>query len=386
MTAVAALVAATIGVFVHRVVADDRIDRARTEIVERLDLAAGIFADSGQLALGTQRSSDAVPPPVREAVAADRLATFTSGDSVWAGRPVPGSDGVFVRASLAADLEAIDELDRTLLLVGALATAVAALLGAFIAAGMSMRLREAAAVARKVAGGDLKARVGAGGEDEVADLSGALDGMTDALESRIDAEKRFVADVAHELRTPITGLVSAAELLDDSRPAEIIRERTRELRSLVEDLLQISRLDAGVETADRSQVELAGAARDAVVRTGVEAEVVEEEPGRMLTDRRRIERILGNLLRNAERHGAAPIVVRVRKRSIAVEDSGAGFPPEFLVWGPARFRKGERSSTGGGSGLGLSIAAGQAEVIGAELRLTNSATGGAVAELLLPSG
>lgn len=385
VTAVSALVAASIGLFVHRSVSDDRIDRARNQVVDRLDLAAGIYTDSGQLALGAQRSSDSVPQEVRDEVAEGRLVTYASGASLWAGRPVEGDDGIFVRASLAADREAIDALDRALIGVGAGATLLAALLGVLISAGLSARLREAAAVARRVAGGELDARVRASGEDEVADLSGALDRMTDALESRIESEKRFVADVAHELRTPITGLVSAAELLDDGRPAAIVRERTRELRALVEDLLQISRLDAGVETADRSQVDLAKAAREAVARTGVAAEVLEEGPARVLTDGRRIERILANLLRNAERHGAPPVVVRVRDRSIAVEDSGPGFSPEFLASGPARFHKGSRGSTGGGSGLGLSIAAGQADVIGAELRLANRDGGGAIAELRLPS-
>lgn len=223
------------------------------------------------------------------------------------------------------------------------------------------------------------------GQDDSDAERTELERMREVLEQRIESEKRFVADVAHELRTPITGLVSAAELLDDSRPAQIVRERIHQLRSLVEDLLQISRLDAGVETADRSRVELIAAARDAVTETGVEAEVVDEGSGRMDTDKRRIERILWNLLRNANRHGAPPIVVRVRERSIRVEDAGPGFPPELIVWGPGRFRKGERSSTtGGGSGLGLSIAAGQAEVLGAALRLGNPEAGGAVAELLLP--
>lgn len=386
VTAIAALVAATIGVFVHRASSNDRDQRARTALIERLNLAAEIFADSGQLAVGGKRSSEAIPEPVRAAVAAGRQATYGDGETLWAGRPVPGSEGIFVLASRAADRAALDELDRNLLLVGAGATIAAALLGIFVAAGLSARLADAAAVARRVAAGDIDARVGALGRDEVADLSGALDQMTEALSDRIETEQRFVADVAHELRTPVTGLVSAAELLDESRPAQIVRERTRELRNLVEDLLQVSRLDAGVEAADHSRVELAAAARSAIARTDVTASVEEEARAWLFTDGRRIERILENLLRNAERHGAEPIVVRVSELSISVEDSGPGFEPELLFRGPARFRKGARSpTTGGGSGLGLSIAAGQAEVIGGELRLANKKEGGAVATLLLPA-
>jgi signal transduction histidine kinase len=299
---------------------------------------------------------------------------------------VPAGEGVFVRSSLAADQAAIDELDRTLLIVGASATLFAALLGILVAGGLSAGLRDAAAVARRVTAGETDARVGATGSGEVADLSVALDRMTETLEARIDAERQFAADVAHELRTPVTGLVSAAELLDDSRPAEIVRERTRELRGLVEDLLQISRLDAGIETADRSQVQLAAVARDAVSRTGVTASVVEVSPGHLFTDERRVERVLENLLRNARSHGAPPIVVRVRERSISVQDAGSGFPPELLIQGPGRFRRGAgASTTGGGSGLGLSIAAGQAEVLGATLDLANPEDGGAIATLTFPS-
>src|SRR5699024_7244114 len=80
--------------------------------------------------------------------------------------------------------------------------------------------------------------------------------LADRLAARISAEQQFSADVAHDLRTPVTGLVTAAELLDDSRPAQLVQDRSQALRRLVEDLLEVSRLDRGAETAEFEQVPL----------------------------------------------------------------------------------------------------------------------------------
>ena len=133
-----------------------------------------------------------------------------------------------------------------------------ALLGLLLAGRLSLRLRRAASIAERVTAGELDARIQASGSDEVAKLGEAIDRMAEAMQARIDRERRFVADVAHDLRTPLTGLKTAASLLDHDQVGDAIRERIDRMHRLVEDLLEISRLDSGTATADLRRVELGG--------------------------------------------------------------------------------------------------------------------------------
>ncbi|NED10075.1 HAMP domain-containing sensor histidine kinase, partial [Streptomyces sp. SID9124] len=235
--------------------------------------------------------------------------------------------------------------------------------------------------------GDLDARVNdprtadpARRQDEVAVVAGALDTMASALQRKLQAEQRFTADVAHELRTPLTGLSAAAELLPPGRPSELVQDRARALRALTEDLLEISRLDTGTEHVDLDVHELAPLAARVARGTGTVVEVT-GEPVRVETDKRRLERVLGNLISNAHRHGRPPVVLTVDGPVVTVRDHGDGFPEYLRAGGPQRFRT---EAGGKGHGLGLTIAAGQAEVMGAALTFGNAPDGGAVARLTLP--
>lgn len=381
IAALGALLAIGIGVAVYALTANEAIDRARDAQADRAALAAAIRQRTGETVPGARVDDPRAPAPLRAAVRGDRAGTYRDGEMLWAAVPLARGSAIYVRGSVAAQQRGIDRLRDTLLLVGALATTVAAISGALLAGPLSRRLRRAAAVADRVAGGDLDARIDAPGADEVARLARAVDQMADALGARIARERRFSADVAHELRTPVTALVSAAELLGPERPAQIVRERVAALRQLVEDLLEISRLDAGAETAVTTEVDLAVAAREVAAVRGVAMTV--RGSGRARTDRRRLERVLGNLLDNATRHGAPPVTVAIEGATLVVADAGPGFPQELLADGPQPFRTGSAARTHG-SGLGLAIATGQASVLGGELRLSNSPAGGAVATLTLP--
>lgn len=196
-------------------------------------------------------------------------------------------------------------------------------------------------------------------------------------------EQRFTADVAHELRTPLTGLLTAAELLPPGRPTELVRDRVRVLCSLTEDLLEVSRLDAKVETSELSAVPLGQLATRTVAAAGSAAELLIDADGLVTTDPRRLDRIVANLVANAQRHGVPPILVRVDGTTLSIRDHGPGYPEDVLRDGPQRFRTGARER-GHGHGLGLTIAQGHAEALGITLRLRNDPGGGAVAELLLP--
>ncbi|HEY6397248.1 MAG TPA: HAMP domain-containing sensor histidine kinase [Solirubrobacteraceae bacterium] len=383
-----ALLSTGIALAVYQLDASSRIARARDEQASRVALAAAITRQTGQVVLGATRSGEGVPPALRAAVQRGLLATYHRGDTLWAGSPVGDGGGVYLHASLSADSAALASLRDNLLLVGGLATVAAALLGVLLASTLSRRLRHAARVADEIAAGDLGARVDAAGSDEVARLGHAIDQMTAALAERIAREKRFSADVAHELRTPLTALLHAASMLGEDRPSQIVRERVAALRTLVEDLLEISRLQAGAEMPEARSIDL-----DRFVRKMVESragtngrQLVIVESGsatQVLADPRRLDRILGNLLDNAIRHGRPPVAITVDGTSVTVRDHGDGYPDALLREGPRPFLSGA-SSRGTGTGLGLTIAAAQASAIGAKLSLGNALDGGGSATLTLP--
>ena len=378
----AGLVAAAVGLVVYQLTQQDLLDRARAKAVSSARDAASFYDRYDVLSPGSVVGpAHGVPPHLRTVVAGSHVVATLKGPvdghpSIWAGVPsarAPG--GVYVRISFAADQATIADLRRTLIEVGLAGAAGGALLGAALAWRLSRRLRVAAAAAERVTAGSLSARVNARGSDEVAALGAAMDRMADSLQERIEHEQRFVANDAHDLRTPVTGLVAAASLLEPDQVGAVVRERVSRLHTLVEDLLEISRLENGAVTADLRWVDVDAFVRSLVERRpGVVADA--SEPARAFTDPRRLERIIDNLLDNSARHGGPPVVVAVRGRTIVVSDSGPGFAPDMLARATERFATGD-TARGHGIGLGLSIAAAQARVLGGSLRVANRPEGGA---------
>ena len=218
----------------------------------------------------------------------------------------------------------------------------------------------------------------------------AVDTAVARLTERIDSEQRFTADLAHEMRTPLTGLVNAANLLEeDSRPAELVKDRVQRMQILVEDLLEVSRLDAGRANPEFSRVDVDQAVRSllgtmeasgALAGHTIDTQLAALD-STLVTDVRRFERIISNLLVNAIKHGGDPIRLETNTRSIIITDSGPGYPPDIVNTGPTRFV----SAGGGGMGLGLVIAQGQARLLGITLVFSNDpVTGGARTEAIFP--
>jgi signal transduction histidine kinase len=330
-----------------------------------------------------------VPAELRSAVRRGLVATYSGSwngrAAVWAGRRTPDGRGqIYVRDSYVAQRQELADLRRTLIEVGLAATLGGALLGLLLAGRLSLRLRRAAATAERVTAGELDARINAGGSDEVASLGEAIDRMAEAMQGRIERERRFVADVAHDLRTPLTGLKTAASLLDHDEVGDAIRERVERMNRLLEDLLEISRLDSGTATADLRWVDLNAFVGD-VVRGAAGVEVsMNGADVRCLIDPRRLERVIENVVDNAVRHGAPPVQVAVSPGRIEVRDHGPGFSAPMLTHAAERFTTGD-PARGDGIGLGLAIASGQCGVLGGELRLANDPAGGAVVTILLPA-
>ncbi|MFJ6939635.1 ATP-binding protein [Streptomyces sp. NPDC101132] len=407
-TAAACLVAAAVGVLVHLWTARDIRDRAHREAFNGVYSAMQVYRRTGTLAGGAELDPDDLPAALRRPADAERHTAVdetvdgNAGPTVWAAQRTggPGSPVLAVQVNLNPELHNLRRLDLTVAVASLIALAAAVPLSVYGAGLLARRLRAVSETAGRISAGDLDARTGpVKGGDEVAEIAATVDLMADSLSRRLRTERRFTADVAHELRTPVGGLLAAADLLPAGETEDLLRARVRDLRGLVEDLLEISRLDAGAERPVRARVPLGAVVAEAVGRTGLSAEVVVTGGGGgggagagagvgaggeiVETDPRRLERIVGNLVVNAHRHGGTPVRVTVEGRTVVVRDHGPGFPQQLLRDGPRRFHTGAEER-GTGHGLGLTIALGQAAVLGARLVLDNAGDGGAVATLTLP--
>ncbi|MFE2975534.1 sensor histidine kinase [Streptomyces sp. NPDC059258] len=372
--------------------------RSRSELPEPLarDLAGFAEQPGTDLPAAEQPEADppatgrpeADPPAPAASDAGGGYATWYDADPpnwfwMWGAVAVDDDQFLVVRDDMSTEVRSLQLLDRSIVKSVLAALLFVVPLAALATEPINRRLRHGARTARRIADGDLDARIGPAGRarDEITEMSAAVDDMAGALQRKLENERRFTADVAHELRTPLMGLVTAAGLLpEDDEATGLVRDRLRALNALVEDLLEISRLDAGAERARLDPVPLGELVADVVRRTGTDTDVTAADAEVVETDPRRVERIVVNLVTNAHRHGAAPVEVTVTGARIAVRDHGPGFPPDLLERGPQRFRTGA-SERGRGHGLGLTVAQGQAEVLGARLTFTNAPGGGALAVL-----
>jgi signal transduction histidine kinase len=263
----------------------------------------------------------------------------------------------------------------------------------------------ASRAARSIAEGLLATRLPAGGADEFGAWAASFNEMAEALEVKIRAlaeaqarERRFTADVSHELRTPVTALVGEASLLREHldqmppearRPAELLVEDVARLRRLVEELMEISRLDAGGEQVRQEPVALTSWLGGLLRARGWNERVeLSGDDVTLATDPRRLERIVDNLVGNAVRHGGGRVRVRVARDGsrarLEVVDNGPGIQPEHLGHVFERFYKADPSRTGTGSGLGLAIARENARLLGGDIQVWSEPGEGTRFTVLLP--
>ena len=394
ITVMCCALAALLGVLVHVSVTDRTVGQARDLALSRLKEATNQYEAGDSLVHGAGVDPEEMPLPLRQLAAAGERGTMVGErrgrPTMWAAGPASGDRVLAVAVDYSQGADTIAGLDRAIVWSSALAIGATLLVGAFAVTRVTRRLHGTARVARRISAGDLDARVddprtkdATLPQDEVAAVAAALDTMASSLQGKLLSEQRFTADVAHELRTPLTGLHAAAELLPPGRPTELVRDRVAALRTLTEDLLEISRLDTRREKVELDAERLGAVAERVVRASGADAEVVVVRDEWVETDRRRLERVLGNLVANAHRHGRGPVVVTVEGAVVAVRDHGDGYPEYLVEHGPQRFRT-EGGATG--HGLGLTIALGQAEVLGARLEFSNVDAGdggGALATLTL---
>jgi two-component system sensor histidine kinase MtrB len=364
------------------------------------------FSSSAELGL------DDVPPELRDGLRRDasRQAMATvDGDPylVIANRPSAGDVKLYMFFPRREVDQSLREMRDALSIGWVIAVAAAAAFGQQVARRTLRPVRQAALAAHSMAEGLLHTRLPPASDDEFGAWTHAFNRMGECLEEKItelsraaERERRFTADVAHELRTPLTGMTSAASLLEENledlppasrRPAEILIHDARRLEGLVVELLELARFDAGQQTAHLEPLRLAEAV-SAVLGTwngDVPVEAAVDEDLTVVADRARFKRVLSNLVANAIQHGRGSVCVAARRDGDAVAvdvlDDGPGIDEKDLPRVFERFYKPDLSRSGGGSGLGLSIALENARVQGGSIEAANIEGGGARFTFRLPA-
>lgn len=381
------------------------VTNLRTRAIDVVVFANGITSSSR-----AQVTPEFVPADLRGAVGKGHVGyEVISGPGparhLVFGSRVPGVPGheAFFFFSLA-------QLDRTLALLRKIFLVVVAGAAAFAGAagfelaGRTIRpLRLAADAARQVSEGNLDTRLEAAGTDELGQLAKAFNQMTEALTERIIRERRFVADASHELRTPLTALKTSIDYLADRSgdlpaklrgPMALAADEVRSFQRLVDDLLELTRVEAGGVEVSLEDVDLRDFATQLVRRRAPETLVDIDGPESLVvrTDKMRLERVVGNLLENAVFHGAGKDVhitlePNNGEAKITVADEGPGIDPEQLPRIFERFWRGDtarRRDGRVGSGLGLAIAKENATVLGAEIAVASEPGRGTRFEVVLP--
>ncbi|MFI7297132.1 MtrAB system histidine kinase MtrB [Streptomyces sp. NPDC050121] len=312
--------------------------------------------------------------------------------------------------------------EKSLSLVkGTLATAglfVVVLLGAIawlVVRQVVTPVRMAAGIAERLSAGRLQERMKVTGEDDIARLGEAFNKMAQNLQLKIQQledlsrmQRRFVSDVSHELRTPLTTVRMAADVIHDARvdfdpvtarSAELLADQLDRFETLLADLLEISRFDAGAAALEAEPIDLREVVRRVVSgaaplaeRKGTTVRVIgDQQPVVAEADARRVERVLRNLVVNAVEHGEGKdVIVKLAAAggavAIAVRDYGVGLKPGEATRVFSRFWRADpaRARTTGGTGLGLSIALEDARLHGGWLQAWGEPGGGSQFRLTLP--
>ena len=391
------------------------------DMLERLDDASG--ADSSPLVFHNGRWYDELypagveqlPQALRHDLAAGRAVRqrveTPTGPVLVVALPLPKTQG-----SAYVEVFSLSELDSTLRTLGVtlLGTGtVTMLMGLALGLWASRRaLRPLGAVntaAAAIAGGDLRARLEAGDDPDLRGLAESFNNTARALQSRVERDGRFAANVSHELRSPLTTMVNAIEVMRSRRAQldpssqqalDLLAEDVQRFARMVEDLLEISRVDTGNARLDLELVRVADLVARAADRSAGRV-VTEVGPGagQLMSrlDKRRLERVIVNLVENAQGHGGGVRRVLVEPSSndgapvemvrICVEDNGPGVPAdhrERIFERFARAPQGPGVADTGGVGLGLSLVVEHVRLHGGQVTIEDAAGGGARFVVELP--
>lgn len=380
-----------------------------------LSVDEGATCGPGWSASDPEFSCESLPAEIRRTVVDGQPARMRfvhgGGDkSLAVGTPIAEIDGAYFEV---VSLESLDETLTSIsftLFGASIATVLAgAAFGWYSARRILRPLGEVGEAARALAGGDLEARIRTLVDPDLEPIVTSFNGMASTLEDRIEKDAQFASDVSHELRSPLMTLQASIEVLENNR--DDLSERARaaldllaqdldRFRELVEDLLEISRFDAGVMDLDLEEVLLTQFVGHAVRTSGYDVPVfladgvrVHEDFGDIVTvlDKRRIARVVTNLLSNAERYGDGPTAVHLEADDasvrIMVDDAGQGVPEEDRLRIFERFNRAgqaHRRGTGTGVGLGLALVDEHVRLHAGSVRVEDAPGGGARFVVELP--
>jgi heavy metal sensor kinase len=313
---------------------------------------------------------------------------------------------VIARSTKQID-QALAGLVRTLVIAVPLALALAAAGGIFLARRALKPVDKIAQTAREIGESDLSQRINVNTKDELGRLAATLNEMIGRLEKAFQRQKQFTSDASHELRTPLAVIEAESTLaLEKERPSsdyqqslEIISQESRQMSSLIDQLLTLARADAGKEQWNFTEVNLG----KLISNLSTDVEVLCQEKGLSFQlgqpqdlvvkgDEARLRELFMNLLDNAIRYTPAPGTVSVSLRRegqmavVAVTDTGVGIPAEDIPFIFERFYRVDksRSRAEGGSGLGLAICRHIAEAHGGKIEVESQVGSGSTFSVWLP--
>lgn len=319
---------------------------------------------------------------VDDGVAARMIVREDGEAKLVVGIPLAERDAAYFEAISMADVdETLDSVALSLFFGAIITSMFGVVLGWFVSNRAVRPLAEAAQAAQLIAGGRLDTRLEATDDQDLRLLANSFNDMASALQARVERDARFASDVSHELRSPLMTLAASVEVMQARRDEMPERAQTAldllvsdvsRFQGLVEDLLEISRFDAGAIRLNRDDLLVAELVRQAVAVSSVPSTPVHvSERGERLVmqgDRRRLARVVANLIDNARLHGGGDAEVFVSEAEnegeplghvwIAVEDHGPGVPEEERELVFERFARGGvagRRSSSDGAGLGLAL-------------------------------
>jgi two-component system sensor histidine kinase MtrB len=356
------------------------LDDVLTGLATGPDSSTMLSRPSGWVTSGRPIEPEALPiglvETARRGIAARQRFTAGGIPVLGVASPIAGGNSIYVELYPLLELDRTFRYLSTLLIAG---TVVSAVFGVALGSWASRRalrpLTALTAAASGVARGELSTRLPAQQDPDLAPLAASFNATAEQLEQRVRRDARFAADVSHELRSPLTTMVNVADVLErrqDAMPPTarkalgLLISELQRFRRMVVDLLEISRADEDDADASAELVDLGALVRNVVAGQPGTAVPIETDPATPLVsaDRRRLDRVVANLLDNAERYGGGAVAVSVRPNGsharLEVDDAGRGVPPALRERIFERFARGlhsGRRTPDTGSGLGLAIVA-----------------------------
>lgn len=360
------------------------------------------------IASGTGVSSRQLPTTIitsaQNRLAVTQRADFGDDRSIFTVFPIDTATSsiVYVGISQMTELSAtLSSISRALVLGVGISTIGGLVIGLWLSRRVMGPLRDISRTAVEISQGNLEARVTSPAEPDLAIIAGSFNIMADDLQTRLEAESRFAAHAAHELRSPLTAIKGAAGILaeqsekipsDLSPTLGVLTERVGYFERLLQDLLILGRQASGIESANLSPRSPAPLFNAIASHLGVTGTVVHCDPSlhdaEVVVDVQALTQVVSNLVRNAVTYAGSVEAIHVLPDGVGVivhiDDSGPGFSDLERENVMRPFQRGRLSHGVEGAGLGLSIADGLLKSMGSQLRLGHSPSGGARCSFVLP--